>query len=124
LYCFFWRRCSFLIITALCNGLRKLFNEVFKQNLGWEERLEKEIKELNEKIESGELSQDEMTRALERLETLYGLKLSLQLGLAFLAIGIISRFLEFVLGSIEVTQEEDKKNRTKRTGGKTRERKC
>jgi hypothetical protein len=102
----------FSIIQAFYNGVHKLLSKAFKRDLSWYEVLEKEIKALNEKIENGELSQDDLLKALERLKTLYNLKfLSPFLAgfVVFLMVGFFPRIFGFELGFAEITKEEGKK---------------
>ncbi|MGL9758191.1 MAG: hypothetical protein ACR5LA_05005 [Wolbachia sp.] len=60
------------IIKFLRDKLKKLIKKIFTSNLdlSWDKRLDKEIKELQEKLNSGELSEEELARVLERLQVL------------------------------------------------------
>ncbi|MDD9336088.1 MAG: hypothetical protein PV345_01790 [Wolbachia sp.] len=80
--------------------INSLFEKLFKRSPDWLNRLNKEIEELNEKLESSSLSIDEMLKVLERLEALQDLKLQLRLGLGCLIIGCVSQLLGFNLGII------------------------
>ncbi|GFQ79655.1 uncharacterized protein TNCT_330531 [Trichonephila clavata] len=63
------------IMKFLRDKLKKLIKKIFESNLdlSWDKRLDKEIKELQEKLNSGELSEEEFARALERLNLLQDL---------------------------------------------------
>ncbi len=63
------------IIKFLRDKLKELIKKIFTNNLdlSWDKRLDKEIKELKEKLDSGELSEEEFARALERLNLLQDL---------------------------------------------------
>ncbi len=63
------------IMKFLSNKLKELIKKIFTSNLdlSWDKRLDKEIKELQEKLGSGELSEEEFARALERLTALQDL---------------------------------------------------
>ncbi len=63
------------IMKFLCDKLKELIKKIFTSNLdlSWDKRLDKEIKELQEKLGSGELSEEEFARMLERLEALQNL---------------------------------------------------
>ncbi|GFR08320.1 uncharacterized protein TNCT_112741 [Trichonephila clavata] len=63
------------LIAAIMKFLRDKLKKIFESNLdlSWDKRLDKEIKELQEKLGSGELSEEEFARAFERLQTLMDL---------------------------------------------------
>ncbi|GFR07242.1 uncharacterized protein TNCT_55471 [Trichonephila clavata] len=63
------------IMKFLRDKLKELIKNIFTSNLdlSWDKRLDKEIKELQEKLGSGELSEEEFARAFERLQTLMDL---------------------------------------------------
>ena len=63
------------IMKFLCDKLKELIKKIFTSNLdlSWDKRLDKEIKELQEKLGSGELSEEEFARVFERLEALQNL---------------------------------------------------
>lgn len=100
------------IIKALCNKLRKLLSKVFKKDLNWGEALEKETKELQKQLDSGDLSQDEMVKVLERLELLQTMKLKFQMAFASF---LLTNFFTFLGGELaaamaqEISTEENKK---------------
>ncbi|GFR25782.1 uncharacterized protein TNCT_142791 [Trichonephila clavata] len=63
------------IMKFLRDKLKELIKNIFTSNLdlSWDKRLDKEIKELQEKLGSGELSEEEFARVFERLQTLMDL---------------------------------------------------
>ncbi|GFQ64136.1 uncharacterized protein TNCT_13411 [Trichonephila clavata] len=63
------------IIKFMRDKLKELIKNIFTSNLdlSWDKRLDKEIKELQEKLGSGELSEEEFARVLERLDALQNL---------------------------------------------------
>ncbi len=61
------------IIKFLRDKLKELIKKIFARDLSFDQRLDKEIKELQEKLGSGELSEEEFARALERLTALQDL---------------------------------------------------
>ncbi len=61
------------IIKFLRDKLKELIKKIFARDLSFNQRLDKEIKELQEKLGSGELSEEEFARALERLTALQDL---------------------------------------------------
>ncbi|WP_265023539.1 hypothetical protein [Wolbachia endosymbiont (group A) of Epistrophe grossularia] len=99
------------IINFLRNKLKELIKKIFARDLSFDQRLDKEIKELQEKLGSGELSEEEFTRALERLTALQDLKLRLQMAV----VGwIVTMFAEMfgveLAAAVEAsTEKEDKK---------------
>ncbi|MCX3065149.1 hypothetical protein OR222_04350 [Wolbachia endosymbiont of Drosophila pseudotakahashii] len=99
------------IMKFLCNKLKELIKKIFARDLSFNQKLDKEIKELQEKLGSGELSEEEFVRALERLTALQDLKLRLQMAV----IGrIITMFAEIfgveLAAAVEAsTEKEDKK---------------
>ncbi|WP_265027487.1 SHOCT domain-containing protein [Wolbachia endosymbiont (group A) of Bombylius major] len=99
------------IIKFLRDKLKELIKKIFARDLSFDQRLDKEIKELKEKLNSGELSEEEFARALERLEALQNLKLKLQLAV----VGwIVTMFAEMfgveLAAAVEAsTEKEDKK---------------
>lgn len=104
------------IIKELCDKLRKLLSKVFKENLSWDEALEKEIKELQEKLDSGDLSEEEMVGISERLEALRAMKLKFQMAFVSLVLTSFFTFLEINLRAAqaqETSTEENKKIESK-----------
>ncbi|MFP3016067.1 MAG: hypothetical protein ACEY3H_00485, partial [Wolbachia sp.] len=101
------------IMKFLRDKLKELIKKIFTNNLdlSWDKRLDKEIKELQEKLGSGELSEEEFARALERLTALQDLKLRLQMAV----VGwIVTMFAEMfgveLAAAVEAsTEKEDKK---------------
>ncbi|WP_425386654.1 hypothetical protein [Wolbachia endosymbiont (group A) of Barypeithes pellucidus] len=99
------------IIKFLRDKLKGLIKKIFARDLSFNQRLDKEIKELQEKLGSGELSEEEFARALERLTALQDLKLKLQLAV----VGwIVTMFAEMfgveLAAAVEAsTEKEDKK---------------
>jgi hypothetical protein len=63
------------IMKFLRDKLKELIKKIFTSNLdlSWDKRLDKEIKELQEKLGSGELSEEKFARVFERLSLLQDL---------------------------------------------------
>nr|WP_315984612.1 hypothetical protein [Wolbachia pipientis] len=101
------------IIKFLCDKLKELIKKIFKSNLdlSWDKRLDKEIKELKEKLNSGELSVEEFARVVERLQALTDLKFRLQLAVTGWIITIFAKMFGVELAAIveASTEKEDKK---------------
>ncbi|WP_410530041.1 hypothetical protein [Wolbachia endosymbiont (group A) of Cydia amplana] len=99
------------IMKFLRDKLKELIKKIFARDLSFNQRLDKEIKELQEKLGSGELSEEEFARALERLTALQDLKLRLQMAV----VGwIVTMFAEMfgveLAAAVEAsTKKEDKK---------------
>ncbi|QDH19146.1 hypothetical protein wCauA_06335 [Wolbachia endosymbiont of Carposina sasakii] len=99
------------IMKFLRDKLKELIKKIFARDLSFNQRLDKEIKELQEKLGSGELSEEEFARALERLTALQDLKLRLQMAV----VGwIVTMFAEMfgveLAAAVEAsTEKEDKK---------------
>lgn len=99
------------IIKFMRDKLKELIKKIFARDLSFNQRLDKEIKELQEKLGSGELSEEEFARALERLTALQDLKLRLQMAV----VGwIVTMFAEMfgveLAAAVEAsTEKEDKK---------------
>ncbi|WP_341823388.1 hypothetical protein [Wolbachia endosymbiont (group A) of Agelastica alni] len=99
------------IMKFLSDKLKELIKKIFARDLSFDQRLDKEIKELQEKLGSGELSEEEFARALERLTALQDLKLRLQMAV----VGwIVTMFAEMfgveLAAAVEAsTEKEDKK---------------
>ncbi|WP_143689280.1 hypothetical protein [Wolbachia endosymbiont of Nilaparvata lugens] len=105
------------IIKFLRDKLKELVKKIFKKDLSWDKRLDKEIKELQEKLLSGGLSPEEEIAILERLQALQNLKLKLQ---TFLVGSVIAMFAEIfavdlaaVLEQNATEKKEDKKAEAK-----------
>ncbi|MDE5060653.1 hypothetical protein OZD67_00590 [Wolbachia endosymbiont of Drosophila nikananu] len=100
------------IIKFLCDKLKKLIKEIFKSNLdlSWDKRLDKEIKELREKLNSGELSVEEFARVLERLQALTDLKFKLQMAVTGWIVTMFAEMFGVELAAIvEASKEETAK---------------
>ncbi|WP_259348794.1 hypothetical protein, partial [Wolbachia pipientis] len=99
------------IIKFMRDKLKELIKKIFARDLSFNQRLDKEIKELQEKLGNGELSEEEFARALERLTALQDLKLRLQMAV----VGwIVTMFAEMfgveLAAAVEAsTEKEDKK---------------
>ncbi len=98
------------IIKLIHDKLKGLIKKVFSQDLSFNERLNKEMKELQKKLGSSELSPEEFVKVLDRLELLQNLKLKIQI---FLVGWLTSSVAELLSGGIisptETTEKEDKK---------------
>lgn len=99
------------IIKFMRDKLKKLIKKIFARDLSFDQRLDKEIKELQEKLGSGELSEEEFARALERLTALQDLKLKLQLAVVGWIVTIFAEIFGIELAAVaEASKEkEDKK---------------
>ncbi|XXB89344.1 hypothetical protein WKH12_02300 [Wolbachia endosymbiont of Zygogramma bicolorata] len=100
------------IVKFLRDKLKELIKKIFKSNLdlSWDKRLDKEIKELQEKLGSGELSEEELARVLERLQFLQDLKLKLQLAVTGWIITMFAEMFGVELAAIvEASTEETTK---------------
>ncbi|WP_341812158.1 hypothetical protein [Wolbachia endosymbiont (group A) of Conops quadrifasciatus] len=101
------------IIKFLRDKLKELIKKIFTNNLdlSWDKRLDKEIKELKEKLDSGKLSEEEFARVLERLQFLQGLKLKLQLAVVGWIVTMFAEMFGVELAAIveASTEKEDKK---------------
>ncbi|WP_264711421.1 hypothetical protein [Wolbachia endosymbiont (group A) of Andrena haemorrhoa] len=99
------------IIKFMRDKLKELIKKIFARDLSFNQKLDKKIKELQEKLGSGELSEEEFARALERLTALQDLKLRLQMAV----VGwIVTMFAEMfgveLAAAVEAsTEKEDKK---------------
>ncbi|MGX9892008.1 hypothetical protein [Wolbachia endosymbiont of Protocalliphora sialia] len=92
------------IIKFLRDKLKELVKKIFKKDLSWDKRLDKEIKELQEKLLSGGLSPEEEIAILERLQALQNLKLKLQ---TFLVGSVIAMFAEIFAVDLAAVVEQD-----------------
>ncbi|WP_265040589.1 hypothetical protein [Wolbachia endosymbiont (group A) of Ectemnius continuus] len=105
------------IMKFLRDKLKKLIKKIFTSNLdlSWDKRLDKEIKELQEKLGSGELSEEEFARVFERLQFLQDLKFKLQLAVTGWIITMFAEMFGVELAAIveasteETAKAEDKK---------------
>lgn len=103
------------IMKFLREKLKELIKKIFARDLSFDQRLDKEIKELQEKLGSGELSEEELARVLERLQFLQDLKLKLQLAVTGWIITMFAEIFGVELAAIveasteETTKAEDKK---------------
>ncbi|WP_353283781.1 hypothetical protein [Wolbachia endosymbiont (group A) of Lypha dubia] len=105
------------IMKFLRDKLKELIKKIFTSNLdlSWDKRLDKEIKELQEKLGSGELSEEEFARVFERLSLLQDLKLKLQMAVTGWIITMFAEMFGVELAAIveaskeETTKAEDKK---------------
>ncbi|WP_264329170.1 hypothetical protein [Wolbachia endosymbiont (group A) of Andrena hattorfiana] len=105
------------IIKFLRDKLKELIKKIFKSNLdlSWDKRLDKEIKELQEKLGSGELSEEELARVLERLQALTDLKLKLQMAVTGWIITMFTEMFGVELAAIvEASKEETAKAEDKK----------
>ncbi|WP_250777780.1 DUF515 domain-containing protein [Wolbachia pipientis] len=97
------------VIKFLRDKFNKLIKAIFSRDLSFQQKIDKEIKELYEKLFSGGLSQEEEVAILERLEALRDLKLKLQI---FVVGSIIAMFAELfsveLTASVETAKEEGK----------------
>ncbi|TNK93872.1 hypothetical protein OUY_04175 [Wolbachia endosymbiont of Leptopilina clavipes] len=94
------------IIKFLRDKLKELVKKIFKKDLdlSWDKRLDKEIKELQEKLLSGGSSPEEEIAILERLQALQNLKLKLQ---TFLVGSVIAMFAEIFAVDLAAVVEQD-----------------
>jgi len=105
------------IMKFLRDKLKELIKKIFTSNLdlSWDKRLDKEIKELQEKLGSGELSEEEFARVFERLQALTDLKFKLQMAVTGWIITMFAEMFGVELAAIvetsteETTKAEDKK---------------
>lgn len=95
----------------LCDKLKELIKKIFARDLSFNQKLDKEIKELQEKLGSGELSEEEFARALERLTALQDLKLRLQMAVVGWIVTMFAEMfgVELAAAVEESTEKEDKK---------------
>ncbi|APR98384.1 hypothetical protein [Wolbachia endosymbiont of Folsomia candida] len=100
------------IIKELCDKLRKLLGQIFKEDLGWDEALEKEIKKLEDKLDAGGLSEEAMLEISERLEALRTMKLKFQMAFMSFMLTSFFAFLEsdLVAAIAQETSTEENKN--------------
>jgi len=98
------------IIKFLRDKLKELVKKIFKRDLSWDKRLDKEIKELQEKLLSGGLSPEEEIAILERLQALRNLKLKLQ---TFLVGSVIAMFAEIFAVDLAAVVEQDATDKDK-----------
>ncbi|QJT95544.1 hypothetical protein HGO53_03135 [Wolbachia endosymbiont of Diaphorina citri] len=92
------------IIKFLRDKFKELVKKIFKKDLSWDKRLDKEIKELQEKLLSGGLSPEEEIAILERLQALQNLKLKLQ---TFFVGFVIAMFAEIFAVDLAAVVEQD-----------------
>ncbi|WP_458796994.1 hypothetical protein [Wolbachia endosymbiont of Drosophila melanogaster] len=99
------------IMKFLCDKLKELIKKIFARDLSFNQKLDKEIKELQEKLGSGELSEEEFARALERLTALQDLKLRLQMAVVGWIVTMFAEMfgVELAAAVEESTEKEDKK---------------
>ncbi len=98
------------IIKLIHDKLKGLIRKVFSKDLSFNERLDKEMKELQKKLGSGELSPEEFVKVLDRLELLQNLKLKIQIFLVGWLTSSVAELLSAgIISSIEITEEKDKK---------------
>ncbi len=105
------------IMKFLRDKLKKLIKKIFTSNLdlSWDKRLDKEIKELQEKLGSGELSEEEFARVFERLTALQDLKLKLQMAVTGWIITMFAEMFGVELAAIvEASKEETAKAEDKK----------
>lgn len=102
----------FSIIKEFCDKLRKLLSKVFKEDLSWDEALEQKIKELEEKLKAGGMSEEETREVLGELGRLQELKFKFQMAFVSLVLTSFFTFLEIDLRAAqaqETSTEENKK---------------
>ncbi|QKX02251.1 hypothetical protein [Wolbachia endosymbiont of Dirofilaria (Dirofilaria) immitis] len=98
------------IIKLIHDKLKALIKKVFSKDLNFDERLDEEMKELQKKLGSGELSMREFTKILNRLKLLQNLKLKIQLFLVEWLISSVAELLSVGITVLtETIEEEDKK---------------
>ena len=103
------------IMKFLRDKLKELIKKIFARDLSFDQKLDKEIKELEEKLFGGGLSKEEEVAILERLEALRGLKLKLQMFLVGWVVTMFAEMFGVKLAAIieasteETTKAEDKK---------------
>ncbi len=99
------------IMKFLRDKLKELIKKIFARDLSFDQRLDKEIKELQEKLGSSELSEEELARVLERLQALTDLKFRLQLAVTGWIITMFAEMFGVELAAIveASTEKEDKK---------------
>ncbi|WP_265036801.1 hypothetical protein [Wolbachia endosymbiont (group A) of Anomoia purmunda] len=99
------------IIKFMRDKLKELIKKIFARDLSFNQRLDKEIKELQEKLGSGELSEEEFARALERLTALQNLKLRLQMAVVGWIVTMFAEMFGVELAAIveASAEKEDKK---------------
>ncbi|WP_353285072.1 hypothetical protein [Wolbachia endosymbiont (group A) of Beris morrisii] len=99
------------IMKFLRDKLKELIKKIFARDLSFDQRLDKEIKELQEKLGSGELSEEEFARALERLTALQDLKLKLQLAVVGWIVTMFAEIfgVELAAAAEASKEKEDKK---------------
>jgi hypothetical protein len=101
------------IMKFLRDKLKELIKKIFTSNLdlSWDKRLDKEIKELHEKLGSGELSEEEFAKVFERLQALTDLKFKLQMAVTGWIITMFAEMFGVELAAIveASTEKEDKK---------------
>ncbi|MDG7052448.1 MAG: hypothetical protein LKM45_00990 [Wolbachia endosymbiont of Alcedoecus sp.] len=97
------------VIKFLRDKFNKLIKAIFSRDLSFQQKIDKEIKELYERLFSGGLSQEEEVAILERLEALRDLKLKLQIFVVGSVIAIFAELFSVELtASVETTKEEGK----------------
>ncbi|WP_264329651.1 MULTISPECIES: hypothetical protein [unclassified Wolbachia] len=99
------------IMKFLRDKLKELIKKIFARDLSFNQKLDKEIKELQEKLGSGELSEEEFARALERLTALQDLKLRLQMAVVGWIVTMFAEMfgVELAAAVAASTEKEDKK---------------
>lgn len=101
------------IIKFLHDKLKELVEKVFSCDLSFDERVDKEIKELEEKLLSGGFSKEEEVAVLGKLEALRELKLKLQMAVAGWIVAMVAEIfaVELVVAAegTGTAKEEDKK---------------
>jgi len=105
------------IMKFLRGKLKELIKKIFTSNLdlSWDKRLDKGIKELQEKLGSGELSEEEFARVFERLSLLQDLKFKLQMAVTGWIITMFAEMFGVELAAIvEASKEETAKAEDKK----------
>ncbi|MDR2609508.1 MAG: hypothetical protein LBC06_02850 [Rickettsiales bacterium] len=117
-----WLAAIIKFLRDIRDALKELIKKIFSADLSWDQSLEKEIKELEAKLNGGKLSEEEFVRVYERLESLQRVKLRLQMCLAGCFVIIWAELLSAKLvASVETTKEEGKEKSSAKEKEATKE---
>lgn len=117
-----WLAAIIKFLRDIRDVLKELIKKVFSADLSWDQSLDKEIKELEAKLNGGKLSEEEFARVYERLESLQLVKLRLQICLAGCFVIIWARLFSAELtASVETTKEEGKEKASAKEKEATKE---